>query len=64
MTTTTTSFTAHDIERIERVALADQSSTARIVRKAALAGLLELEREVLGEQFVGGFKTAPAEVVA
>jgi hypothetical protein len=64
MTTTTTSFTNYDMERIERVALADQSSTARIVRKAALAGLLELEREVLGEQFVGGFKTEAAEVVA
>ena len=62
---TSTSFSAQDIRRIERVALADQSTTARIVRKAALAGLLEMERDILGEQFVGGLKDDDkAEVVA
>lgn len=53
---TSTSFEARDFSRIKRLAAADQTTEAHIIRKAALAGLLDLEREVLGEEFVGGLK--------
>ena len=59
-----TSFEAKDFRRIERLAEADQTTEAHVIRKAALAGLRELEREVLGEEFVGGIKRKAAEVPA
>lgn len=59
-----TSFEKEDFRRIERLAEADQTTEAHILRKAALVGLLELEREVLGEEFVGGIKRKRQEVVA
>jgi hypothetical protein len=61
---TSTSFEARDFKRIERLALADQTTEAHIIRKAALAGLLELEREVLGEEFVGGVKRRMSKEVS
>ena len=59
---TSTSFEASDFKRIKRIAQADQTTEAHIIRKAALAGLMELEREILGEEFVGGRKTRPASI--
>ena len=41
---------------MKRLADADQSTEAHILRKAVLAGLPNLEREVLGEDFIGGAK--------
>jgi len=62
---TSTSFEARDFRRIKQLAAADQSTEAHIIRKAALLGLLELEREVLGDEFVGGVKRRKEnEVVA
>jgi hypothetical protein len=55
---TSTSFEASDFERIQRLAEVDQSNTAHVIRKATLRGLLKLEAEVLGEEFVGGVKRA------
>jgi len=52
--TTTTSLEEQDFERIQKLAVADDSTTARILRKAVLIGLPLIERDVLGQEFVGG----------
>jgi len=51
---TSTSFDRRDFKRIQELARAEHSSEAHIIRKLALAGLRDLEREVLGAEFVGG----------
>lgn len=54
--TCSTGLEVKDVRRVKRLADADQSTEAHILRKAVLAGLPNLEREVLGEDFIGGAK--------
>ena len=62
---TSTSFDPRDFRRIKQLALADHTTEAHIIRKAALAGLLLLEREALGDEFAdGGAKRRKEEAFA
>lgn len=47
-------------DRIERLAQHEYSQSAVIVRRLVMRNLDALEREILGEQFVGGLP-APAD---
>ncbi len=42
------------VARIEEMARKEVTSEAHILRKCVLAGLPEIERQILGAQFVGG----------
>lgn len=48
--------------RIERLAAHEFSQPSAIVRRLVMRNLETLEREILGEQFVGGIKSAPVQV--
>jgi len=58
---TSTKIEAAELERLERLAVADQSSVARLIRKCILAHLPHLERTILGPEFVGGHHLAPEQ---
>lgn len=49
-----TSLETQDVARIETLARKEVTSEAHILRKCVLAGLPEIERQILGPQFVGG----------
>lgn len=49
-----TSLDTQDVARIEVLASRESTSEAHILRKCVLAGLPEIERQILGPQFAGG----------
>ncbi len=53
-----------DLKRIQRLVREDNSHDALIIRKAILAGLPELERDILGVAFVGGVRRKKEDISA
>ena len=62
--TCTTGLEEKDARRIEKLAQADMSTPALMLRKAILLGLPKLEADVLGEEFIGGVNRKKKEVLA
>jgi hypothetical protein len=48
-----TSLELEDVNRIEAMATRELTSTAHILRKCVLAGLPQIERQILGEAAAG-----------
>lgn len=54
-----TSIEEQYLNRIERLAEKDMCSNATIIRKCVIRHLPAMEREILGEEFVGGIPEKP-----
>lgn len=59
-----TSLEEEFLDRIARIAKELETSDAAIIRKCVKKYLPEMEREVLGEQFVGGIKNGRKAALA
>lgn len=63
-TSVSTTLEEEVVERVDALAKADDSTQARILRKAIIKGLPLIEQDVLGQDFVGGSKAPKRKLSA